>query len=125
VRAVSRCSGARLELPPPPHFLRMITTPPFGVKRRIRRISPLQLGKILALLCGIIGLIAIPFFLFMATMSAQLPADQRGPLMAMRPGAALFAPILYSVVGFIGGIIGAVIYNVVAKWVGGIEVEVE
>ena len=103
----------------------MTTTPPFGIKRRIKRISPLQLGKMLALLYGIIGLIAIPFFLFMATMSAQLPPDQRGPLMAMGAGAALFAPVLYAVVGFIFGIIGAVIYNVVAKWVGGIEVEVE
>jgi hypothetical protein len=102
-----------------------MTTPPFGVKRRIRRISPLQLGKMLALLYGIIGLIAIPFFLFMAAMSSQLPADQRGPLMAMGAGAALFAPVLYALVGFIGGIIGAVIYNVVAKWVGGIEVEVD
>ena len=79
----------------------------------------------LALLYGIIGLIAIPFFLFMAAMSSQMPPDARGPMMAMGAGAALFAPILYAVVGFIGGIIGAVIYNVVAKWVGGIEVEVD
>lgn len=79
----------------------------------------------LALLYGIMGLIAIPFLLFMAAMSAQLPPDQRGPIMAMGAGAALFAPVLYAIVGFIFGIIGAVIYNVVAKWVGGIEVEVE
>jgi hypothetical protein len=108
----------------------MSTTPPmtiapFNVKRRIKRIAPFQLGKMLALLYGIVGLLAIPFLLFMATMSAQLPPEQRGPLMAMGAGAALFAPILYAMVGFISGIIGAVIYNVVAKWVGGIEVEVE
>ena len=102
-----------------------ITTPPFQVKRRIKRISPLQLGKMLALLYGIIGLLAIPFLLFFSTLMAQLPPEQRGPLMAMGAGAALFAPILYAVVGFIIGVIGAVIYNVVAKWVGGIEVEVE
>jgi hypothetical protein len=102
-----------------------ITTPPFQVKRRIKRISPLQLGKMLALLYGIIGLVAIPFLLFMATMSAQLPPEQRGPLMAMGAGAALFAPILYAMVGFVIGVIGAVIYNVVAKWVGGIEIELE
>jgi hypothetical protein len=45
--------------------------------------------------------------------------------MAMGAGAALFAPILYAVMGFIIGVIGAFIYNLVAKWVGGIEVEVE
>jgi hypothetical protein len=102
-----------------------MTIAPFNVKRRIKRIAPFQLGKMLALLYGIVGLLAIPFLLFMATMSAQLPPEQRGPLMAMGAGAALFAPILYAMVGFISGIIGAVIYNVVAKWVGGIEVEVE
>ena len=108
----------------PPFEVRPTTTP-FGMKRRIKRISPLQLGKMLALLYGILGLIAIPFLLFMATMSAQLPPDQRGPLMAMGAGAALFAPILYAMVGFISGVIGAIIYNFVAKWAGGIEVEVE
>jgi biopolymer transport protein ExbB/TolQ len=29
------------------------------------------------------------------------------------------------VMGFIAGIIGAAIYNLFAKWIGGIEVEVE
>jgi hypothetical protein len=79
----------------------------------------------LALLYGIIGLLAIPFFLMFASVTAQLPAEQRGPFMAMGAGAALFAPIIYAVLGFIIGVIGAFIYNLVAKWVGGIEVEVE
>jgi hypothetical protein len=41
-------------------------------------------------------------------------------------GAAftVMIPVLYGVMGFIGGIIGALIYNLVAKWIGGIEVEV-
>jgi hypothetical protein len=99
--------------------------PTIPVIRRIKRISPLQLGKMLAILYGIIGLIAIPFFLMFASLSAQLPAEQRGSFMAMGAGAALFAPILYAVMGFIIGVIGAFIYNLVAKWVGGIEVEVE
>ena len=99
--------------------------PPIAVKRRIRRISPLQLGKMLALLYGIIGLLAIPIFLFLASVSAQLPAEQRGSFLMMGTGAAIFAPILYAVMGFIIGVIGALIYNLVARWVGGIEVEVE
>ena len=93
--------------------------------RRIKRIAPLQLGKMLALLYGIIGLLAIPFFLLMTSITAQLPEGQRGPFLAMGAGAAIFAPILYAVLGFIVGVIGAFIYNLVAKWVGGIEVEVE
>jgi len=34
----------------------------------------------------------------------------------------LIVPILYGVLGFIGGIISALIYNLVASWTGGIEV---
>jgi hypothetical protein len=29
------------------------------------------------------------------------------------------------VMGFIGGVIGAAVYNLVARWIGGIELEVE
>lgn len=101
----------------------VINPPP--VKRRIKRIAPLQLGKMLALLYGIIGLIFIPFFLFMTAFSSQMPADQRTGVMAMGVGMAIAAPILYAVFGFIGGIIGACIYNLLAKFAGGIEVEVE
>jgi len=41
------------------------------------------------------------------------------------PMALLVAPIIYGVMGFIGGAIGASIYNIVAKMTGGIEYETE
>jgi len=37
----------------------------------------------------------------------------------------VFVPIIYGVIGFIIGVIGALLYNLVAKWVGGIEIELE
>jgi hypothetical protein len=37
----------------------------------------------------------------------------------------IFFPIIFAVIGAIGGGLGAVIYNVSARYVGGIEVEVE
>lgn len=93
--------------------------------RRIRRIAPLQLGKMLAILYGIMGLIFIPFFLAMSFLSANLPQQQRTGMMAFGVGFALFMPIMYAVMGFITGVIGAGAYNLVAKWIGGIEVDVE
>jgi len=33
--------------------------------------------------------------------------------------------VIYGVMGFIFGVISAAIYNLVAHWIGGIEVEVE
>ena len=34
-------------------------------------------------------------------------------------------PIFYGAMGFIFGVITAAIYNLVAQWIGGLEVEVE
>jgi hypothetical protein len=45
--------------------------------------------------------------------------------MAFGAGFALFLPIIYGVAGFIGGIVSAFLYNIIAKWVGGMEVEIE
>ena len=46
-------------------------------------------------------------------------------MMAFGFGFAIAAPFLYAAMGFVFGALGASIYNVVAKWIGGIEVEVE
>jgi hypothetical protein len=37
----------------------------------------------------------------------------------------IFLPIIYAVLGFIGGVIAAFIYNLVAKWTGGVEFTTE
>jgi len=36
-----------------------------------------------------------------------------------------FIPVIYGVMGFVFGIIMAAIYNLIAGWIGGTEVEVE
>jgi len=99
--------------------------PVITTKRRIKRFEPLQLGKMLGILYGIMGLLFIPFFLFMGMISAQLPPEQRAGMMIFGVGFALAAPVIYAVMGFLFGALGALIYNLVAKWIGGIEVEVE
>jgi hypothetical protein len=40
-------------------------------------------------------------------------------------GMGILMPVIYGVMGFIGGVIGAAVYNLVARWIGGIELEVE
>lgn len=99
--------------------------PAVPVTRRLKRIAPLQLGKILAILYGAMGLLIIPIFLIIGVASSQMPAEQRAGMMLMSGGFALFAPVMYAAMGFVFGVLGAVIYNLVAKWVGGIEFELE
>ena len=40
-------------------------------------------------------------------------------------GMGVLMPVIYGVMGFILGVIGAAVYNLVARWIGGIELEVE
>jgi hypothetical protein len=39
-------------------------------------------------------------------------------------GAIIFFPLIYGLVGGVFAAIGAAIYNLVAGWVGGLEVEI-
>lgn len=74
----------------------------------------------IGILYGLLGLIFVPFFLLMAVIGSR-----SGPAATL--GGAFFAilfPVMYAVGGFIGGIIAAAIYNLVAKWTGGLEFEV-
>lgn len=74
----------------------------------------------LGVLYGLLGLIFVPVLLLMAVFASRTgaPAAFGGVFLAI-----LF-PVLYAVAGFVGGIIAAAIYNLVAKWTGGLEFEV-
>ena len=90
------------------------------MKKRLTRVTPLRAGVVLGILYGLLGLIAAPFFLLAAILGAKTSG-------AMAVGGIAFAvliPVLYAVAGFIGGIIAAFFYNLVAKWTGGLEFEV-
>lgn len=89
-----------------------------GAKRIVKRFNALQLGKLLGVLYALMGLLFAPFILI-----AGAAGGTRGAGMGV--GFALAAPIIYGVLGFIGGLIAALLYNLVAKFVGGIEVEIE
>jgi hypothetical protein len=92
----------------------------------------MQLGKMLAAVYGLISLIIVPFILAFSVIGAFAGASGRSGgfgLAALGAGFGLvmilLLPLLYAAIGFIGGVLGGFIYNLVAKWVGGIEVEFE
>ncbi|HVZ64337.1 MAG TPA: hypothetical protein VG936_07185 [Lacunisphaera sp.] len=105
------------------------TPPPITTKRRIKKFAPLQLGLMLGVTYALISLVIIPFmlvFFLIGGLAAKANGASQAPFM-FGFGAIfiIFIPVLYGVMGFIGGVIGAFIYNLVAKWIGGVEVEVE
>lgn len=99
----------------------------------IRRIGVLSAAKIGGILAAAIGLIAgILVFLASSLGGAAGMADaaQGGdPGMAWLSGLGALAiialPIFYGIFGFIGGAIQAFIYNLAAKFVGGLVIETD
>ena len=81
--------------------------------RHLMRIAPWQAGKFFAVLYFIMGLIfAIPF----ALLSAAAP-EQAG----FGIGFAVALPFIYAICGLILAPLGCLIFNFVAKFVGGLE----
>ena len=96
---------------------------------RVKRFDVLSVAKIAGLCYAAIGLLLIPVFLLFSIM-ASTAAKQQGGMPAgigamFGVGMAVMAPILYGVMGFIMGALGAFVYNLISGWVGGIEVELE
>jgi hypothetical protein len=97
--------------------------------KRIKSITPMQAGKVMGALYGGMALIFVPFLLLFALIPSFLPkaanAPSAGAMIGVGIGMAILLPIFYAVTGFVMGLLGAVIYNLIAGWVGGIEFEVE
>lgn len=103
-------------------------------KLRIKKLGPMSVAKMYAAMAFVISLlIAVPYGLFIIGFSLMGASAGRGSeALALGGGgivigiiAMVAIPLMYTVMAFIGGLIGAVIYNIFAGMVGGIEIEVE
>ena len=93
-----------------------------AVTRRIKRVAPWQVGKILGVMYGALGLLFAPFFLLMSVFELAAPS---GIPTFIGLGMAIAAPIFYGLAGFVTGAISAWLYNVTVRFTGGMEVEIE
>ena len=93
----------------------------------VRRVRPLSLAKVMAMLYALMGLIfGACISLFSLVGSAFAPKDVPGGMGILFGAAAIIVlPIFYGLLGFIFSLIAAAIYNLVASWVGGVELEVQ
>ena len=86
---------------------------------QIKRFSIGQAAKFMGVLYLLFGLLFAPMFLLMGMFAPEGQGGMFGTLFAVA------MPIMYGVFGVVGGAIGAALYNLVAGWVGGIEVELQ
>ena len=85
-------------------------------KHQIKRFSPHQNAKVFAVMTAAMSLIVVvPMMLI---MSSFMPGESKFSALGM-----LLLPVGYLVVGYIMTAIGCAFYNLVAKFVGGIEYE--
>lgn len=91
----------------------------------VKSVGVLSVAKIMGMIYACMGLIFAPLFLLIGLMGSAL-GQQKSPLAGVfGVGFAVLMPVLYGVMGFIMGLIGALLYNLFAGWVGGFELELE
>lgn len=93
----------------------------------IRRIDVMSAAKMYGALLAAVGLLIGAFISLFAILGASIAAanDEGGAVLGLLfgAGAIVVMPIMYGIMGFVGGAIQAFIYNVIAARVGGIQVE--
>lgn len=92
----------------------------------VKRVGPLSVAKVAGVLYGLMGLLFGAFIsLFSLVGSAFAPKDAGMLGMLFGMGAVVVLPIFYGILGFIMTLIMAALYNLIAGWVGGVELDVQ
>jgi len=96
----------------------------------LKRIEPASAVKIGAIIYAFLGLF-IGIVMACVSLVAGSLTGMGGNVMGMRIfgvgmgfGAIVVAPIIYAIIGAIGAGIAAVVYNLAARWMGGLEVDI-
>jgi hypothetical protein len=98
----------------------------------IRRVNILSCAKVEGTLCAILGLILGAIFALLAVfgaavgqaMSNSAGAGGNSLVGAMFGlGSVIILPIFYGLFGFVGGALSGALYNLAARFAGGIEIE--
>jgi hypothetical protein len=89
------------------------------VKTKLQKIGIMSVAKFSGIYGLLIGLIA---GIIIAVASAMLDdLVPGGASMMYGWGAIIWAPVAYGIGGFLSGIIGGFLFNIIAKMAGGIE----
>jgi hypothetical protein len=96
----------------------------------LKKVGVLSCGKVLGTLYALLGLLIGAVVSIVAIVGAAIgsasgesPQAFLGLLFGI--AAIVAMPLLYGGMGFVGGLISAALYNIIAGFVGGLEVELE
>jgi hypothetical protein len=91
----------------------------------VKSVGVLSVAKILGLIYACMGLIFAPVFLLFGMLGSLIGQDKNPFAGMVGVTLALLIPVIYGAMGFIIGAIGALLYNLFAKLVGGFELQLE
>ncbi len=96
----------------------------------LKKVGVFSCGKVLGVLYALLGLLIGTIVSIVSMVGAAIggaggesPEAFLGILFGV--AAIVATPLLYGGMGFIGGLIGAALYNLVSGFVGGLEVELQ
>jgi hypothetical protein len=96
-----------------------------GAVHIVKSVGVMSIAKIMGLVYACLGLVLAPFFLLIGVLGSVV-GQQKTPFAGMfGVFLALFMPVFYGIIGFVGGAIGGLLYNLFAKLAGGFELELE
>ncbi|HET7154044.1 MAG TPA: hypothetical protein VFI87_01630 [Hyphomicrobiaceae bacterium] len=93
----------------------------------VRSIGVWSAARLYGALTAAMGLIFGVIFALVSTLGAGLAAADDAPVWmsaVFGVGAVIILPVFYGVMGLVGGAVTAVLYNIFANIVGGVEIDV-
>ena len=90
----------------------------------IKKIGVLSLAKFEAILMAVMGLIEGLIFAFLGMFLGALTSSM-GAAAGLGFFGIIVLPIVFGIMGFVFGAIGALLYNLIARLIGGIEIELQ
>jgi hypothetical protein len=91
----------------------------------IKSLGVLSCAKIGGAVQAAIGIVFMPFFLLAGLVGALANTGTERVSSVVFVVFAIFLPVFYGVFGFLMGALAAWVYNLVSKWTGGIELELQ
>ena len=95
----------------------------------IKRVGALSFAKVAAVLYAGVGLLIGVCFALLGMVGLSSLGSSSGAPSFLAPifgvGAIIILPIFYGVLGFIGTLIAATLFNVAAGMTGGVEIDVQ
>jgi hypothetical protein len=94
--------------------------------RRLKRIEPMSAFKMGGVLYALIGLLIGALVSLISVVGTSLAPTEMGPFgFLFGAMAVVLFPVLYGLCGAVFSVIAALLYNLVARFAGGLAVEVE